>query len=68
MTAILRTNRALRVGAAVLVLGGLALHLWLGTRIPLLAVPVGLVCHLAAGVAVRRRLRGRARSSDTGAA
>jgi hypothetical protein len=52
-----RGNRALRTAALALVPAGLALHLWLGTKVPLLAVAVGLACHLAAVLGVRRRLR-----------
>ncbi|GAA1112536.1 hypothetical protein [Kitasatospora arboriphila] len=65
MTAALRANRALRIGALALVAGGLGFHLWLGTKVPLVAVPVGLACHLAAGVAARRVLRDRARPYRT---
>ncbi|AUY53432.1 hypothetical protein EH183_36260 [Streptomyces sp. CB01881] len=57
----LRTNRALRTAALVLVPAGLLLHLWLGTKVPLLAVPIGLACHLAAGIGARRWLRGQRR-------
>ncbi|MEV7179646.1 hypothetical protein [Kitasatospora sp. NPDC093679] len=62
----LRANRALRIGAVALVAGGLGFHLWLGTKVPLAAVPVGLACHLAAGVAARRVLRARARPYRSG--
>jgi hypothetical protein len=60
-----RGNRTLRTAALVLVPAGLLLHLWLGTKVPLLAVPVGLACHLAAGVGARRWLRGRAAADRT---
>ncbi|MFE0462460.1 hypothetical protein ACFW1A_24715 [Kitasatospora sp. NPDC058965] len=56
-----RANRALRVAALVLVPAGLLLHLWLGTKVPLLAVPVGLACHGAAVLGARRWLRGQQR-------
>ncbi|MFD9125839.1 hypothetical protein [Kitasatospora sp. NPDC059571] len=59
--AALRANRALRIAALALIPAGLGLHLWLASRLPLLAVPVGLACHLAAGAAARRGLRAHAR-------
>ncbi|GAA2747010.1 hypothetical protein GCM10010440_41100 [Kitasatospora cinereorecta] len=68
MSGALRANRALRAAAVGLVLGGVAFHLWLGARLPLLAVPVGLACHLAAGLAARRWARGRAQAAEAGAA
>jgi hypothetical protein len=55
-----RADRPLRAAAVVLVPPGLALHLWLGTRIPLAAAGVGLACHVAAVVTARRRARRRA--------
>ncbi|GAA4989407.1 hypothetical protein [Kitasatospora paranensis] len=54
-----RADRPLRTAAAVLVPAGLLLHLWLGTRIPLVAAGVGLACHAAAAVTARRWARQR---------
>ncbi|MFG2824493.1 hypothetical protein ACGFX4_34315 [Kitasatospora sp. NPDC048365] len=52
-------NGALRAGAVALIAAGLALHLWLGSRLPLLAVAAGLACHLVAAAGTRRWLRRR---------
>ncbi|MEV7770291.1 hypothetical protein [Kitasatospora sp. NPDC086791] len=57
-----RGNRALRTAAILLIPAGLLLHLWLGTKGPLLAVAVGLACHLAAALAARRRFAARRRT------
>ncbi|MEV4560522.1 hypothetical protein AB0K51_26490 [Kitasatospora sp. NPDC049285] len=54
---LLGANRALRVAVVVLLIGGLALHLWLGSRLPLLAVVAALLCHLGALLTARRLLR-----------
>ncbi|MEU8621705.1 hypothetical protein [Streptomyces sp. NPDC048623] len=67
MNAAPRGHRALRVSAVVLILAGLALHLWLGTKVPLMAVAIGLGCHVAAAVSARRWLRTR-RQRATGPA
>ncbi|MFJ5229098.1 hypothetical protein ACIQBJ_04270 [Kitasatospora sp. NPDC088391] len=58
-TRLLAANRTLRTAAVPLALGGLALHLWIGSRLPLLAVALGLGCHLAAVLLGRALLRRR---------
>ncbi|MQS16909.1 hypothetical protein F7Q99_33160 [Streptomyces kaniharaensis] len=56
-------NGAVRAAAIALVTGGLALHLWVGSKLPLLAVAAGLACHLTAAVMARRWLRSRAKQA-----
>jgi ABC-type uncharacterized transport system permease subunit len=58
----LRMNRTLRITFALLLVAGVAVHLWLSTQVGLAMVAVGLVAHLAAALAGRRWLaRNRSR-------
>jgi hypothetical protein len=52
----LRVNRALRVAFALLLVAGVAVHLWISARVGLGMVAAGLAAHLAAAVAGRRWL------------
>ncbi|MER7755183.1 hypothetical protein [Kitasatospora sp. NPDC097643] len=54
--------RALRILALPLAVGGLALHLWLGTKLGLAVTAAGLAAHLAAGYLGRQWLRRRDRA------
>ncbi|WP_328678085.1 hypothetical protein OG905_27785 [Streptomyces sp. NBC_00322] len=55
-------NRTLRIAFALLLVAGVAVHLWISSRVGLAMVAVGLVVHLAAALAGRRWLaRSRSR-------
>ncbi|NUK04482.1 MULTISPECIES: hypothetical protein [Streptomyces] len=55
-------NRTLRIAFALLLVAGVAVHLWISTQVGLAMVAVGLVAHLAAALAGRRWLaRNRSR-------
>jgi hypothetical protein len=51
--------RLLRIGSVVLIVGGVIVHLWLGTKVALGVAVVGLLLHGVAIVLGRRWLRAR---------
>jgi hypothetical protein len=57
-------GRALRLLAVPLLLGGLALHLWLGTRLGLAVAAAGLAAHAAGSLLGRHWLRHRTPPPD----
>lgn len=62
MNRMLHMNRTLRIAFALLLVAGVAVHLWISTQVGLAMVAVGLVAHLAAALAGRRWLaRNRSR-------
>ncbi|MGX6752080.1 hypothetical protein ACM562_33095 [Streptomyces xantholiticus] len=55
-------NRTLRIAFALLLVVGVAVHLWISAQVGLAMVVVGLAAHLAAVLAERRWLaRSRSR-------
>jgi hypothetical protein len=47
-------GRALRIASIPLILGGLAVHLWLGTKVGLAVAGLGLLAHAVAAALGRR--------------